>query len=158
MDVDEVDVGLDALIEDIRHFDSTWSGGEDLGVGEHVDVSAATVKITHSLEVIAHAFRREELAGLHFHLAQNLPLRNDIHTGNRDLVDAILGAFFDGEDQLDAIFFEGFGLGLGDFDVGESSVLVNGTNGIAILFDLGWDEASALREESEDILGLGLHC
>ena len=85
-------------------------------------------------------------------------MRNDIHTGNGDLVDAILGAFFDGEDQLDAIFFEGFGLGLGDFDVGESSVLVNGTNGIAILFDLGWDEASALREESEDILGLGLHC
>ena len=66
-------------------------------------------------------------------------------------------ALIDGDNQLDTVPFDGLGLNVGDFDIRKPAVLIKGFDGGAILLNLGRDNASALREEREDVLRLGFH-
>ena len=66
LNVDKVDVGLDAFVQAVGEIHCTRTGGQHLGGNRHVDIAATAVEIAHGFDVITHAFRGEKLACIHF--------------------------------------------------------------------------------------------
>ena len=157
LDIDEVQVGLNSLVDRVGEIHRAGAGREDFGHGRHVHITAAAIEITNRLEVIAHAFGSEKLAGVHFELTHNLALGSDIHPIDADLIHAVFGALADRHDQLHALACERLGLDFRDIHIGETTVLVEGLDGDTVIFDLGGFEATALVEEGQKIERLCLH-
>ena len=66
LDVDQVDVGLNALVQAVGEIHRARTGGQYLRGNCHIDIAATAVKIAHGFDVITHPFRGEKLARIHF--------------------------------------------------------------------------------------------
>ena len=157
LDVDEIEVGLRALVDAVGHVDQTPAGRRNLGNNEGIDVALRTVEFLQGLEVGAETVRSVERAVDHFQAAHQFIGRSDIDAIEAEAVDAVLDSFADGEDQFDAVAGERDNLDVGDLRIGETFILVGQTDGVLVFLQLGGHETPALVEEREKVLRLGLH-
>ena len=83
LDIDQIHIRLDTFVDAVGQVDLPVTGGVDLRLGNHVDVTPGSVEIPQFLQIGTHTLRGIKGSSLHLEIALNVTGRHDRRALNR---------------------------------------------------------------------------